>query len=61
MESPEIDNKLPLQIYKNFHIPLLVSITCLLQILLRLYFIFYVSHVSINAYVVKIYLLPMWS
>jgi hypothetical protein len=27
--------------------------------LIRLHFIFYASHVAINAYVVKIYLLPM--
>jgi hypothetical protein len=59
MEFLEKDNKLPLQIYKNFQIPQLVLFTCLLQILSRLYFISNASHVVINAYVVKIYLLPM--
>jgi hypothetical protein len=66
MESPEKDNKLPLQIYKIFQkssigstsrfIPYLVSFTCLLQILIILYFISYTSHVAKNAYVVKTYL-----
>jgi hypothetical protein len=62
----EKENKLPLQIYKDFSIdptsgfiPQQVSFTCLLQTLIRLYFISCTSHVSINAYVVKIYLLPM--
>jgi hypothetical protein len=37
----------------------LVSFTCLLQTLIRLYFIHYTSYVVINAYVVKIYPLSM--
>jgi hypothetical protein len=37
----------------------LVSFTCLLQTLIRLKFISYASHVAINAYVIKIYLLPI--
>jgi hypothetical protein len=40
-------------------IPLSVSFTCLLQILIRLYYTSYASHVAINAYVVKIYILSM--
>ena len=60
---PQKDNKLPLQIYKNFQnlklIPQLVSFTCLLQSFIRLYYIGYVSRIAINAYVVKIYFLPM--
>jgi hypothetical protein len=63
MDSLEKDNNLPLQIYKNFQnlqlIPQLVSFTCLLHILIRLYFISYASHVAKNAYVVKIYILPI--
>ena len=37
----------------------LVSFTCLLQYLIRLYFTSYTSHVAINAYAVKSYLLSM--
>jgi hypothetical protein len=65
MESPKKDNKLPLHIHKYSKTSIglerlhLVSFTCLLQCLIRLYFISYTSHVAINAYVVKIYMLPM--
>jgi hypothetical protein len=58
----EKDNKLPPQIDKYFpsgFIPFSVSFTCLLQILIKLYFISCTSHVVIDAYVVKVYLLSM--
>jgi hypothetical protein len=38
---------------------ILVLSTCLLQYLIRLYFTPYTSHVAINAYAVKSYLLPI--
>jgi hypothetical protein len=59
----EKDNKLPLQSTSTSasgFIPLSVSFTCILQILIKLYYISYASHVAINACVVKIYLLPMY-
>jgi hypothetical protein len=70
MESLEKDNKLAsianLQDFSKSSIgstsgfiPQLVSFTCLLQILIRLYFISYASHVAKITYVVKIYLLHM--
>jgi hypothetical protein len=62
MESQEKDNKHPLQIYKNFQlIPQVVSFNnwYRLHVFSRLYFTSFTSYVAINAYVVKIYLLPM--
>jgi hypothetical protein len=65
MESPDKDNKLPLQIYKNFQnlqlVPQVVSFHNWYHLhvfsifFIKLYFISYASHVAINAYVVKIY------
>jgi hypothetical protein len=72
MESSKKDNKLPLQIYKYSYVSQvhnwatidisrlhLVSFTCLLHFFIRQHFISYTSHVVINTYVIKIYLLPM--